>query len=148
MKDVLFKVQMSCGGCSGAVTRILKKIEGMFSSFCLVYIYCLEPWARIEWRKIKNFNRRSSFLTEVSSQIVASCLFSYQESMGNPLRQISRRKRWKYLAETKLIHRRYWPLWRSGLQPATKLSSCCNKKWITTCHCIVCWDGLALMIWS
>lgn len=24
-----FKVQMACGGCSGAVTRILKKIEGV-----------------------------------------------------------------------------------------------------------------------
>jgi copper chaperone len=28
-KEVNFKVQMSCGGCSGAVTRILKKIEGV-----------------------------------------------------------------------------------------------------------------------
>lgn len=29
MKVVEFKVGMTCGGCSGAVTRILKKIEGV-----------------------------------------------------------------------------------------------------------------------
>ena len=29
MPEVLFKVEMTCGGCSGAVTRILKKIEGV-----------------------------------------------------------------------------------------------------------------------
>ncbi len=28
-QEVKFKVQMTCGGCSGAVTRILKKIEGV-----------------------------------------------------------------------------------------------------------------------
>jgi copper chaperone len=28
-KEVNFKVQMACGGCSGAVTRILKKIDGV-----------------------------------------------------------------------------------------------------------------------
>lgn len=28
-KVVEFKVGMTCGGCSGAVTRILKKIEGV-----------------------------------------------------------------------------------------------------------------------
>jgi copper chaperone len=28
-KVVLFKVGMTCGGCSGAVTRILSKIEGV-----------------------------------------------------------------------------------------------------------------------
>jgi len=28
-KVVNFKVQMACGGCSGAVTRILKKIDGV-----------------------------------------------------------------------------------------------------------------------
>lgn len=28
-REVNFKVQMACGGCSGAVTRILKKIEGV-----------------------------------------------------------------------------------------------------------------------
>ncbi len=29
MKDILFKVGMTCSGCSGAITRILKKIEGV-----------------------------------------------------------------------------------------------------------------------
>ena len=49
MKEVLFKVQMSCGGCSGAVTRILKKIEGTFSSFWIVYMCCFRAErARIE----------------------------------------------------------------------------------------------------
>ena len=28
-KEVVFKVAMTCGGCSGAVTRILGKIEGV-----------------------------------------------------------------------------------------------------------------------
>lgn len=28
-KVILFKVGMTCGGCSGAVTRILSKIEGV-----------------------------------------------------------------------------------------------------------------------
>jgi len=28
MNEVNFKVQMSCGGCSGAVKKILSKIEG------------------------------------------------------------------------------------------------------------------------
>jgi len=28
-KEVNFRVGMTCGGCSGAVTRILKKIEGV-----------------------------------------------------------------------------------------------------------------------
>ena len=29
MKEVQFNVGMTCGGCSGAVTRILSKIEGV-----------------------------------------------------------------------------------------------------------------------
>jgi copper chaperone len=29
MPEINFKVQMTCGGCSGAVTRILKKIDGV-----------------------------------------------------------------------------------------------------------------------
>lgn len=29
-KKVSFKVGMTCGGCKGAVTRILSKIEGNF----------------------------------------------------------------------------------------------------------------------
>ena len=29
MKEVHFNVGMTCGGCSGAVTRILSKIEGV-----------------------------------------------------------------------------------------------------------------------
>lgn len=34
MKIVEFKVGMTCGGCSGAVTRILKKIEGVSDIDC------------------------------------------------------------------------------------------------------------------
>lgn len=29
MREVNFKVEMSCGGCSNAVSRILKKINGV-----------------------------------------------------------------------------------------------------------------------
>jgi copper chaperone len=29
MKEIQFNVGMTCGGCSGAVTRILSKIEGV-----------------------------------------------------------------------------------------------------------------------
>jgi copper chaperone len=28
-RELNFKVEMACGGCSGAVTRILKKIDGV-----------------------------------------------------------------------------------------------------------------------
>ena len=28
-KKVVLKVQMACGGCSGAVTRLMKKVAGM-----------------------------------------------------------------------------------------------------------------------
>ena len=28
-----FNISMSCGGCSGAVDRVLKKLEGMLSLF-------------------------------------------------------------------------------------------------------------------
>ena len=29
MSEVVFKVEMTCSGCSGAVARILRKIEGV-----------------------------------------------------------------------------------------------------------------------
>lgn len=40
-KSVLFDVGMTCGGCSAAVTRILKKVEGMYGlqRTLLLYIY-------------------------------------------------------------------------------------------------------------
>jgi hypothetical protein len=31
-----FNVSMSCGGCSGAVNRVLGKLDGMSCFFCLV----------------------------------------------------------------------------------------------------------------
>ena len=34
MKEVHFNVGMTCGGCSGAVTRILSKIEGVEKVDC------------------------------------------------------------------------------------------------------------------
>eukprot|EP00619_Florenciella_sp_RCC1007_P009163 CAMPEP_0205905100 /NCGR_PEP_ID=MMETSP1325-20131115/1152_1 /ASSEMBLY_ACC=CAM_ASM_000708 /TAXON_ID=236786 /ORGANISM="Florenciella sp., Strain RCC1007" /LENGTH=77 /DNA_ID=CAMNT_0053270979 /DNA_START=81 /DNA_END=314 /DNA_ORIENTATION=+ len=32
--EVVFNVQMSCGGCSGACTRILKKMDGVEEVDC------------------------------------------------------------------------------------------------------------------
>ena len=33
-KTVVFEVGMTCGGCSAAVTRILKKVEGEIKCMC------------------------------------------------------------------------------------------------------------------
>jgi copper chaperone len=32
-----FNVSMSCGGCSGAVERVLKKLDGKFKSLILLF---------------------------------------------------------------------------------------------------------------
>lgn len=34
MKEVVFNVGMTCEGCSGAVTRILKRVEGVENIDC------------------------------------------------------------------------------------------------------------------
>jgi copper chaperone len=38
-----FNVQMSCGGCSGAVERVLKKLDGIASHVLLFSISALSP---------------------------------------------------------------------------------------------------------
>jgi copper chaperone len=38
-----FNVSMSCGGCSGAVERVLKKLDGAFSSFLATAVTPLCP---------------------------------------------------------------------------------------------------------
>ncbi len=40
-KFIHFKVQMSCSGCSGAITRILSKINGKLYIFIFVVILYL-----------------------------------------------------------------------------------------------------------
>jgi copper chaperone CopZ len=35
-KSIDFKVQMSCSGCSGAITRILSKIDGKKSNIFMI----------------------------------------------------------------------------------------------------------------
>ena len=32
-----FNVTMTCGGCSGAIDRVLKRLEGEYFAFCLLY---------------------------------------------------------------------------------------------------------------
>lgn len=37
-----FDVTMTCGGCSGAIDRVLKKLDGMcFPSSSLLFVACL-----------------------------------------------------------------------------------------------------------
>ena len=65
-KVVEFKVGMTCGGCSGAVTRILSKIEGVSSVD-----------ANVETKVVK-----VTCDDAVSSDILLSSLRKWSESSG------------------------------------------------------------------
>lgn len=42
-----FGVSMSCGGCSGAINRVLGKLDGMFISGSILLLRVFEEW-RVE----------------------------------------------------------------------------------------------------
>ena len=72
-KEVLFKVGMTCGGCSGAVTRILSKIEGVE-----------KVDANVETKEVK-----VSCASSVDDQVLLTALTTWAKASGKSVELVS-----------------------------------------------------------
>jgi len=73
-KSIDFKVQMSCSGCSGAITRILSKIDGVESID-----------ANIDTKDV-----RVTCRDDVESSLLLEALINWSKSSGKAVELISK----------------------------------------------------------